>query len=242
MIKNIIINTCYNSVALLIFILLPCLSLKAQEATEIKKESYDRFWPNIKKEYKYPVRINIMYTGDAVPGGFGKDTPEEKLENIEINRDTLKIIHRNIINDADYLSNKSSKKGNYLNYLQTPIALKEGYIKHKLVFPLDCGYITIDKHHYIWASPPDNACRWLLYNFEHMVDKNSVFQIYFLSDVRPIPEMKSGMRRYGTRLESFERNDPYYAQGLIRYLEQEGFRIKAIEEGVKLDSIDYKAE
>ncbi|MBL0318998.1 MAG: hypothetical protein IPP74_06890 [Alphaproteobacteria bacterium] len=203
-------------------------------ASEIKE---DKWWKNEKEALTPPLKISVIYLGYPIPGRSpgGREEYTNKL---------LSIIKEEILEDVVNMR-KNSKIGKiysngYLSYLRSGSAGIENFESNNIKIPIDCGYIILDKNNYIDAFPLDNACKWLLYSFSNLTNENNALELYLWSGVRPIPEVK-GSRR-GVRIEFFERNDPYYAQGLIRYLEQEGFRIKAIEEGVKLDSIDYKAE
>ncbi|MBL0319869.1 MAG: hypothetical protein IPP74_11360 [Alphaproteobacteria bacterium] len=218
------------TINLLLCAIITFIDIQSSYSSGIKE---DTWWKNEERDLIHPVRISVIYLGYPIPG-----RPLTHQENYT--KKLLGLIKKVILRDVDDLNNSTVNKtlsNEYLLYLKSDIAGKENFEIDNPQLPLDCGYIVIDKNNHIDSFPLDNPCKWLLYSFVRRTNRDKGLTLYLWSGVRPIPEVKGRTMR-GVPNEYFDNKDPYYVQGLIRYLQQNGFRVTMVEEGVKFDSND----
>ncbi|MBL0319316.1 MAG: hypothetical protein IPP74_08520 [Alphaproteobacteria bacterium] len=189
-------------------------------------------WPIENTKYHYPVRLCMQYVFEEKTQYDRKDA----IQSFATTRDII-IKDKNFFNkllvseSREVIFKKYSYLGkNYLKYILNDHAGEEPYDLEDIAPVTDAGCIIVDKKHYILTYPEDNPLRWEVFFLTSILNKERKFLLSDPSGLYPFEPYGEGV----IKTEKFKAGDPYFAQGLIRFLEQFDFKITSVTDGVDI--------
>ncbi|MBL0319322.1 MAG: hypothetical protein IPP74_08550 [Alphaproteobacteria bacterium] len=226
----------------MVFIICACSNSFAEERYSPLEEKHT--------SYIYPIKIEIKYWGNLIYGIPGKNSNNYFKERLKqprsyLLKDKQKLMSLNATHSKDQiLENYKGFRGGYYKYLMRPDSGNEGYENWEMDGPLDCGYIIIDKDGFIWPFLKNGPAEWLLYSDISLINRSGKVSRNFSlptydQNGQIVPEPPIGQYDLDGG-QTFEAKDPYFAHGVIGYLEDRDFEITGVEENVDFNPKDFK--